>query len=234
MDGWIKIHRKILEWEWYDDSKVVHLFIHCLLKANHKPKKWRGQHIDSGQFITSYQKLSEQLPLSVMQIRTALNKLKSTGELTIKTSNKYTMISITYWNDYQLTDKQDDNQITIKYQSNNNQITTNKNDNNNNNKNIYTKFDFSSWPEMPDEQIMKDWVAFRKSIKASVSQTVINRFGKQLTIARDKGLSVNDCLAQCVTKSWRGFEATWMKDENKHSYNGSNNQDACDELMQLT
>jgi hypothetical protein len=133
-NGWVKAHRKLIEWEWYDDSKIVHLYLHCLLKANHKPKKWRGISIESGQFISSIGKLSEQLPLSQRQIRTALDKLKSTGELTIKTTNKYSMISITNWSDYQLDDKQPDKQVTNECQSNDNQMTTNKNDKNDKNK----------------------------------------------------------------------------------------------------
>ena len=40
MEGWVKLHRKFLEWEWYDKSETVHLFLHCLLKANHKDKSY--------------------------------------------------------------------------------------------------------------------------------------------------------------------------------------------------
>jgi len=129
-NGWIKAHRKLIDWEWYDDSKLVHLYLHCLLKANHKPKKWRGVTIESGQFITSYQSLSDQLPLSVQQIRTAINKLKSTGEITVKKTNKYSMISITNWSDYQLINTQDNKQVTDNQQTSNKQVTTNKNEKN--------------------------------------------------------------------------------------------------------
>lgn len=128
--GWIKLHRKFQDWEWFNDSKIVHTFIHCLLSANHKPKKWRGITINPGQFISSQQHLSDALGLSIRQIRTVLDKLKSTGELTVKTTNKYSIISITNWESYQMSDSQDVSQVTHQRQSNDNQMTTNKNVNN--------------------------------------------------------------------------------------------------------
>lgn len=95
MQGWVKLHRKIIDWEWYTDSGTLHLYLHLLFKANFEPKKWQGITINRGQFITSIDKLAAELPLSVRQIRTRLDKLKSTNELTIKTTSKYSIITIT-------------------------------------------------------------------------------------------------------------------------------------------
>lgn len=153
--GWIKLHRKLQEWEWFNDSKVVHVFIHCLLSANHKSKKWRGITIDSGQFISSQQHLSDALGLSIRQIRTVLDKLKSTGELTVKTTNKYSIISITNWESYQMVDSQDVSQVTHERQSNDNQMTTNKNVNNeenekNNITSLSTKADHIPYQKIVD------------------------------------------------------------------------------------
>lgn len=133
--GFIKIHRKILKWEWYTDVPVKVLFIHCLILANHKPKNWRGTIIERGQFISSYGKLAIGSGLSVRQVRTALGKLKSTQEVTSKTTNKYTMITVSNYSAYHInerssdtiSDKKCDNQTTIKRQSNDNQMTTTKN-----------------------------------------------------------------------------------------------------------
>ena len=105
------------------------------MSANHKPKKWRGIEIEVGQFITSRDKLAAELPLSVQQVRTALNKLKSTGEITIKTTTKYSIISITNWCEYQISNQQANQQVTNKQPTSNQQVTTNNNDNNANNVN---------------------------------------------------------------------------------------------------
>jgi hypothetical protein len=43
MIGWLKLHRKLLQWEWYPDVNVRLVFIHCLLKANYEDKHWKGK-----------------------------------------------------------------------------------------------------------------------------------------------------------------------------------------------
>ena len=42
MGGWIKLHRKLMQWEWYHKSEAVHLLVHLVLDANHEDKKWEG------------------------------------------------------------------------------------------------------------------------------------------------------------------------------------------------
>ena len=126
MTGYIKTFRKMLDWEWYKDIPVRILFEHCLLKANFKPKKWQGIIIEVGSFVTSFDNLAFETGLTVQQVRTALNKLKSTGEVTSKSTSRYSIITIKNWNDYQESNTQDNKQITNNQQTNNKQITTTK------------------------------------------------------------------------------------------------------------
>lgn len=114
----------MIDWEWYQDIVVFRVFVHLLLNANHKDKKWRGVRVMPGQRITSLAKLSKELGIKVQPIRTAINKLKSTGEITTKTTNKYTIITILNWNYYQIATSD----ITNEQQTTNKQLTTNKND----------------------------------------------------------------------------------------------------------
>ena len=76
MEGWIKIHRQILNWEWYKDINVKILFIHLLLTANHQEKNWKGQLVKRGQKLTSLQHLANETGLTLQQTRTSLIKLK--------------------------------------------------------------------------------------------------------------------------------------------------------------
>ena len=154
-NGWIKLFRNFTKWEWYSDSESVHLFLHLLLKANHKDRKWRGITIKRGQLVTSYGNLSNTLNISVQKIRTRLLNMQESGELTYQSTSKYSIITICNYDSYQglenenntannnqITNKQqtDNNQITNKQQTDNNQITTNKNEKKNkkikNDKNI--------------------------------------------------------------------------------------------------
>lgn len=121
---WIKLYSKLLNWEWYSNINIKVLFIHCLLKANYKDKMWQGTIIKRGSFITSREKLSEETGLTVQQIRTSLNKLKSTNEITIDTSNKFTLISIVNYEMYQQNNQENNQQITNNQPAINQQITT--------------------------------------------------------------------------------------------------------------
>lgn len=100
--GWIKIHRKLLEWEWADDPNMVALWIHLLLNANLTDKKYRGKTIPRGSFKTSLNELSAETGLSKRNLRTCLERLKSTHEVTQQTTHEYSIITICKFDTYQL------------------------------------------------------------------------------------------------------------------------------------
>ncbi|MGB7595030.1 MAG: hypothetical protein WBL80_05665 [Erysipelotrichaceae bacterium] len=138
MAGYIKLYRQMEKWEWYTDVNTTKLFLHCLLKANHKPKEWHGISINAGSFITSFEKLSAETGLSVREVRTSLSRLKSTHEVTHETTSTFSMINIVKWADYQgydtdsdiVNDTLSDNQTTNKRHANDMRATTTNNDKN--------------------------------------------------------------------------------------------------------
>lgn len=100
-EGYIKLHRKILDWEWYSDRNVRDLFFHLLLSCTFAPVSHKGVSLAPGQLITSLGKLSEGTGLSIQQTRTALSKLQSTGEITVEITNRYSIITVNAWGLYQ-------------------------------------------------------------------------------------------------------------------------------------
>lgn len=145
MEGFIAIHRKILDWEWYSNPNVKILFLHCLLKANFAEKKWQGETIKRGEFVTSIATLAGELGMTFQQVRTALDKLKSTNEITSRTTNKFTIVTISNYDKYQVKEKgkqqtkqqrkqqTNNKQTTNEQQTNNNNLINNNNDNNEDN-----------------------------------------------------------------------------------------------------
>jgi hypothetical protein len=121
--GWIKLHRQILEWEWYSDNNCFRLFLHLLLKANHKEKRFKGIELKVGSIVTSRDLLARETGLSSQQIRTALTKLISTNEITSVTSSQGTIIQIVSYEKYQVPT----NEITNEQPTSNQQSTTNNN-----------------------------------------------------------------------------------------------------------
>lgn len=93
---------------------------------NWTDKKWKGQEIKRGSIVSSYEKLATETGLSVMQVRTAIKKLRSTGEITSKSSNKNTVFIVNNYDLYQVGNKQNNEPVTSKEQTDNIQITTTK------------------------------------------------------------------------------------------------------------
>jgi hypothetical protein len=155
--GWISLHRTLLDWEWYTDSNTKILFIHLLLRANHKDSKWRGIEVKRGQVLTGRTKLAKETGLSEQQIRTSFKKLKSTGEITTKATSKLTIVTLLNWGAYQEKEKGSNQQInrkaTNEQPASNQQVTTNNNDNKENNVNNDNKKDI-----VPDCKMLKDEV----------------------------------------------------------------------------
>ena len=136
--GYIKLHRIFTDWEWYTEPNMVLFLIHCLLRANHKDGTWKGQEVLKGQFISGRKALSIETGLSEQKVRTCIDKLISSKELTIKPTNKNTLFTLLKWEKYQVIDEkelQSTSKSTNKQPSNNQQITTNKNVNNDKNVN---------------------------------------------------------------------------------------------------
>jgi len=107
MNGFIKLHRQLPEWEWYTDIKVKSLFLHCLLMANFKDKKWQGITIKRGQFATSIGKLAIETGISEKSVRTALEKLEKTGETARSSTSKFTIITVCKYDSYQESEQEE-------------------------------------------------------------------------------------------------------------------------------
>ena len=117
--GFVKIYRKMIDWEWYDDVNTKVVFLHILLNANWKETKWHGETIGEGEYKTTLPTLCSELKLSERNVRTALEHLKKTGTVTVRTNSRYRIITVKNWNEYQ----QDDRQVTDKRQSADSQTT---------------------------------------------------------------------------------------------------------------
>jgi len=136
LNGFVKIDRSILEWEWWDDITTFRLFMTILLLANWKDKKWRGRTIKRGSLWTSIASLSAESQLTVMQVRNSLDKLKTTGEITDKVTNSGRLITVVKYDFYQSNEKKTTNKITSKRTSK--QQTKQQTDNKRDNKPITT------------------------------------------------------------------------------------------------
>lgn len=101
-ETYIKLFRKMLTWEWYGDTNTVRLFLHILLKANYEPSKYRGYEIGAGECVFGRKKWAKELGLSERQVRTSLEHLKTTNEVSTRATNKFTIIHVEKWEFWQI------------------------------------------------------------------------------------------------------------------------------------
>lgn len=141
LNGYIKIYRQMLDWEWYDDVNTKAVFLHLLLTANFEDNRWHGIEVKKGDAITSIPSLAKTLRLSERNVRTAIKHLKATGEVTVKAYAKFSVITVVNYNLYQenpgnngensnsqiptkqVGDRQSDGQVTGKRRTSDGQVT---------------------------------------------------------------------------------------------------------------
>ena len=126
LNGFVKLHRKMIEWGWYSDCVVKDVFLHILMVAAFKPGQYRGHDIQPGQAIIGRKKMAEELGFSEQQVRTALKKLESTGEISLFSTNKFTIATVENWAFYQGDESEGNQQVTNNQPTNNQQVTNNQ------------------------------------------------------------------------------------------------------------
>ena len=125
--GWVKLYRKVEDWEWYREPATAHLFFHLLISANRQDRKWNGIDVPAGCLITSIRHLADQTGLTIQQVRTSLKRLISTHDITQTSNKKYTLIKVNNYQIYQCPNTEVNTLVTQCQHSDNTLVTTNKN-----------------------------------------------------------------------------------------------------------
>ena len=202
MEGYIKLYRQVMKWEWYDDSNTFRLFIHLLLKANYEDAQWRGLTIKRGQLFTSIGHLSHELKISDKAIRIALDKLIKTKEVASKGASNGTMITICKYDSYQSSfnkEGQTDRQTRGELGATNN--------NNNNNKEKKNKEIDLSFLQKDFIPIVEKWLLYKKEKRQEYKgQTSINTFCKKLIeYSNGDAIIAEAIIEQSIANNWAGI-----------------------------
>jgi len=132
MEGWIKIHRKILENPIVSkDSETFSIWLYLLLSATHQeiPAVFKGQKImlQKGQLITGIISISKKLKINKDKVQRTLKCFEIDKQIKQQTSNKNRLITILNWGQYQSINNQNDKQIINNCETTDKQLITNKN-----------------------------------------------------------------------------------------------------------
>lgn len=215
--GYIKIWRKVKDSGLYQLPNAFTLFVYMLTEATHKPIRYGAVELERGQLVTGRHKLSYDLGMSERTVRTAIDHLTKLDFIASKSTNKYTIYTIVNYGKYQDVgveiDQQNDQQATSKRPTSDQQTTTIQEHKNKRTKEIPATAD-NMFSDVSDRQLVKDWLAVRKLKKLPVTETAINGFMREVN---KSGWSTTDVLRKCCEKSWGGFEAKWIANEQNPS-----------------
>lgn len=195
MIGWIKLHRSLLDWEWYDNLPVRVLFIHLLMAVNYEDKTRKGLLIKRGQTVSGRRILAEQTGLTERQIRTALDVLQTTNELTVKKSNKGSLITIVNYDLYQSEESKRPTKSPTKRQRT---TTTKESKENKNNKVL----DLSLF-DKDKIAIIESWIDYRVERKKKLTQSTVNSLAKILN--ENSVASCEFVINKSISNGWTGL-----------------------------
>lgn len=215
-EGFILIHRKIIkDWEWYSNVNDRLVWLHCLLSANWKDGWFEGKKIPRGSFATSYQKLADEIGITIRQVRTSLEHLKMTNNLTIDTNHQFSIITINNYNKYQL----EANELTNDWQTIGKRLTNERQtiDNNRININkeikeinketisndIVKKVEKKYFESLKVNTIFNEFLDLRKKLKAVNSDRAINMLINKLNEYDEE--TQYEMIEQSIVNSWKGI-----------------------------
>ncbi len=229
MSGWIKLQRKMINWEWFTDVNTCHLFTYLLLAANYQTTKWRGHTILPGQLMTGRIALARATGLSEQNVRTSLEKLKITNEITSELFNKYSIITITNWKEYQDINQQltseSTSELTNKQPAN--QPTTNHIQESKEDKKEKKIRNIEALP-LPDWLPLDEWNGFlevRKKKNKMPTNRAIQMLIVKIDELRKQGHDPTAVINQSIINSWSGFfEIKGNRNENIIGNDGNYNK----------
>lgn len=214
-NGYIRLHRTITGWRWYKDGNVLRLWLHLLLNANYEQSEFQDRIIGRGEQVTSLKALSESTGLSIQEVRTALGKLKRTGEILVNSNRHFTIVSILNYDKFQSdsADKQQtvNTQSTNKQQTVNSQSTTSEKEKKAKNTIPPCIPPTSSAEEIPFSgalgDAVRDWLAYKAERRESYKPTGLKSLFAQIerTVKVHGEDAVCDCIRLSMSNGWRGI-----------------------------
>lgn len=212
MEGWVKVHRKMLENPIVcKDAEHLSVWIYLLLNATHKEYAvvFAGKKIilKGGQLITGRKSISSKLKINESKVQRILKTFEIEQQIEQQTSTKNRIVSILKWSNYQESEQQKEQQVNNKRTTTEQQLNTNKNVNNvimkeckKDNTTIFESYT----QNIELIETLKSFIEFRKSIKAKMSDHAINLLLKNLNKLTESDNEKIEILNQSIVNGYKG------------------------------
>ena len=207
--GYVKLYRKMQSKGWYKNSKYVHLWCHILMKANHKEAEfmWNGEMIivKRGQFITGRNQLSDETGITKSTIENILRCFENGHQIGQQKTNKFRLITVIKWKEYQQDGQQNGQQSDNRVTSNGQQSDTNKNDKNDKNEKNEKEREGDALRAYSPAQVANDFLNISEKQEEAISKLLGN--GIPETIARQE---VKKFVAYWTELNGSGSKQRWQ------------------------
>ncbi|MBZ0180540.1 MAG: hypothetical protein K8F36_14740 [Melioribacteraceae bacterium] len=231
-NGYISLHRQILENPVSNKPNYLAVWIYLLLKANYKPKKiiWNNEKIDlkAGQFIGSILQIAGHFSLSTGTITYILDFFEKEGMLKRQSTKKFTLFEILNYEKYQKVENKRaeetlDNKgfeagqesiVENKLKTNRKQIETTNKDNKDNKETIVQN-EFERFWNLYDKKVSKEKsIKLWKKLKAEDKQEIFRTLPEYVKATPDKQYRKNpDTYLR--NKSWKDEIPSYSQQQNK-------------------
>lgn len=223
MNGWIKLHRKMLDNPIImKDAEHLAVWMYLLLNATHVeyPVLFKGKKIvlQPGQLITGRRSIASTLCVNESKVRRILDAFESDQQIDRQRSNQNTLISLKNWDKYQLCDQLFDQPMTNERPTSDQPVTTNKNiKNNKNEKNVrsnkesaiqlFERLVVDFMISEPLVEKMKEWLVYKSERKQSYKETGLRTLLKQVVDKEQEygSLAVMDLIDDCMARNYSGI-----------------------------
>ena len=206
--GYIKLWRKSFDSGLHYGSKTWLLWTYILCNATHKeiPMHINGKTItlNPGDFLTGRKKLSAELMISERGIRTRLEHLESYGNIKIKATNRFSIISVVNWDIYQSDNPDSDQQND---QQNVQQLTNNRpaGDHKQEHKNVKNEKNTLDIPAWLDKTLWSEFKKFRQKGRGKFTPYAQKLAINKLSALRNEGNDPSAVIKQSIFRGWTGL-----------------------------
>lgn len=214
MEGYIKIHRQILESSVFANANALKIWLWCLLRASYKPrfvsiKIGKGSStikIESGEFIFGRFSAEEDLCIDGSTIYKWVKKFQSEGMITLQSNSHYTRVSICKWDEYQ---QSEDIYVAANEQPIDSQVAANEQPRNTNKKvknikeskeykkSLLSEVEPSDFPELNPEHV-EIAKAFQTLFRANLTEAGT----PTKTVDKAKGTAIDDVRLMLETDGY--------------------------------
>lgn len=203
-EGWIKLHRCLMDKAIFDNEKLLKVFIWCLLKASRKEREQviglQKIALEPGQFIYGRKKAAKELNLSGSTIQRYMTHLKNNQTIDIKPNNKFSLVTVVNWELYQMKEEEVNSKMDNKWTTDGQQMDTNKNVKNVKNVKNKTIGDYTQNPKLITA--INDFMEMRTKIKKPMTERAVElMLGKLSTMADTDEVKIA-LLEQSTEHNW--------------------------------